>query len=347
MQAIAQAGIEGRLGFPAHTPDDGFGVAMGPDRALFGFDFVFIKLLMTRQIPKQIEMAQALGQRVIVDVDDFYDDLPESNLAHAATDPALNRWQNRDVFRQVIEAADMVTVTTPFLYDYYAARHPNVRMIRNGVLPHQFEYRKPVNRKPVLGWVGGIPWRGGDLQTMRDWLPDFLIEHDLMFHHAGHADRVPGQDNVPSLAELVGIPPERVTTSPLRPLDEYHQMFSFDIGLVPLTDIPFNHAKSNLKGLEYSCAGVPFIAQGLPEYEYLHNTGVGRVAYTSDDWVRHCTKLLDYGTRKREARTNQVIVAREHSIMAREDEWISVLVGDESVAATTGKVPVPPSHALA
>lgn len=145
-----------------------------------------------------------------------------------------------------------------------------------------------------------------------------------MFHHSGHADKVPGMDNVPSLADIVGIPPERYTHSPLQPLDHYHEMFSFDIGLVPLNDIPFNRAKSNLKGLEYACSGIPFVAQGLQEYEALAASGVGRVAYTADDWRRHVTDLLDWSTRKREARENQRIVAEQWSIMARESEWQAV-----------------------
>lgn len=246
MQAMR---IEARLGLPAWTGEDGFGIQSDKNEALFGFDLVVMKLLMDRRLPNQMRMAQALGQKIIVDVDDFYDDLPESNLAHEATDPRLHKFANREHYREIILAADMVTVTTPFLLDYYSRIHPCVRMIRNGVLPDQFNVRKVRDRKPVLGWVGGVPWRGGDLETMREWLPGFLEKHDLMFHHAGHADMVPGSDRpVQPIWELTGIPRERITTSPLRVLDEYHLMFDFDIGLIPLNDIPFNHAKCLYNG---------------------------------------------------------------------------------------------------
>lgn len=323
MQAMR---IEARLGLPAWTGEDGFGIQSDKNEALFGFDLVVMKLLMDRRLPNQMRMAQALGQKIIVDVDDFYDDLPESNLAHEATDPTLHKFANREHYREIILTADMVTVTTPFLLDYYSRIHPCVRMIRNGVLPEQFDVRKVRDRKPVLGWVGGVPWRGGDLETMRGWLPDFLEKHDLMFHHAGHAEMVPGSDRpVQPIWELTGIPRERITTSPLRVLDEYHLMFDFDIGLIPLNDIPFNHAKSCLKGLEYSASGIPFVASALPEYEYLAQCGVGRIAYDPDDWVRHLEALLDYRTRKRDARINLENVRRDHSIMARETEWQAVV----------------------
>lgn len=318
MQAL---GIETRFGYPAWTGEDGFGVMQTSTTAEFGFDIAYLKLLMHKQIPHQIRMAQKLGQRIIVDIDDFYDDLPESNLAFQATDPERYKHSNRDHLRRIIEAADRVTVTTPFLRDYYSRIHPDVVMVRNGILPEQFTVRKVSKHRPVFGWVGGIPWRGGDLETLSSWLPDFLEENDLMFHHSGHADKVPGAGRVPSFAELVGIPEERITTTPLQTIDKYHELFTFDVGLIPLNDIPFNHAKSHLKGLEYSAAGIPFIAQGLPEYEYLRDAGVGRVAHTPDEWWQHATELLEYENRKRDARVNRERVLRSHTIMAREQEW--------------------------
>ena len=126
----------------------------------------------------------------------------------------------------------------------------------------------------------------------------------------------------PYLADVVGLPDERVTYTPQVPIDQYQQLFQwFDIGLVPLSDIPFNHAKSCIKGLEYASAGIPFVAAATPEYEYLASTGVGRVARTPEDWVRNLTELLDYRTRKREAAENRRIVQELHSIQAREPEW--------------------------
>lgn len=323
MQAL---GIDARFGFPAWTGEHGFGVMKTKTVPEFGFDVVVIKLMMQKQVPYQIKAAQKMGQKIVVDVDDFYDDLPESNLAHKATDPTLNRHVNRDHLKRIIEAADRVTVTTPFLLDYYSNLHPDVVMVRNGVLPEQFTAKNVSKARPVFGWVGGIPWRGGDLETLSSWLPDFLEENDLMFHHSGHATSVPGAEVVPSFSDLVGIPEERMSTSPLQTIDKYHELFSFDVGVIPLNDIPFNHAKSFLKGLEYSASNIPFIAQGLPEYQYLNNSGVGRIAHTPDDWWAHATELLSYESRKRDARINRENVLRHHTIMARETDWREALL---------------------
>lgn len=162
-------GQPGKLGRPAFHPSHGFGIKESDTRAVFGFDTVVLKLIMFRWTPRQMLIAQQLGQRIIVDIDDSYDFLPESNRAWEVTHPDNNRVMNRDHYRRVIEQADIVTVSTPFLLEHHRKTHPDVRMIRNGVYPDMFHV-KPQSRKPVIGWVGAIPFRSGDLETLRDWL---------------------------------------------------------------------------------------------------------------------------------------------------------------------------------
>ena len=181
-------GIRADLGFPAWMGDEGYGVATGPDQAMFGYDTVVLKLMMERNTVYQMKIAQALGQRIIVDVDDWYEDLPESNQAFVVTDPANSKISNRDFYKQVIMQADAVVTSTPFLCEQYGNMRDNVIMVRNAVDPNIHVVRKVRDRKPVIGWVGGIPWRGGDLETMREWLPDFLDDNDLMFHHSGQIE---------------------------------------------------------------------------------------------------------------------------------------------------------------
>ena len=53
-------------------------------------------------------------------------------------------------------------------------------------------------------------------------------------------------------------------------IHDYPRMFrNIDIGIAPLSDVPFHHAKSAIKGLEYPAAGVPFIASPSPEAKAL------------------------------------------------------------------------------
>lgn len=306
------------FGPPAFTSEFGFGVRTSKTTAEFGFDVVVLKMMMDRWVPKHMQIAQDLGQRLIVDVDDHYDGLHEDNLAFQATNPDANKVRNREHYRAVIQQADLLTVSTPFLHDYYAPLVGEVVTVRNGINPNQFPKRDVRNRKPVLGWAAAMGWRSNDADTAVPWLGEFLEEHDLMFHHAGH------MENVPAFWERACVPKDRMILTPMRPLYRYHEMLDFDIGVVLLSEIDFNRAKSTIKGLEYAASNIPFVAQGLPEYEKLSLDGVGRVASTPEEWKQHLTDLLDYKTRKREAATQRARVLEKYSINARAAEWVDV-----------------------
>jgi len=216
----------------------------------------------------------------------------------------------------------VVTTSTPFLFDIYSQVRNNVHLIRNCVDPGAMTFREVKNRKPVLGWAGAIPWHGGNVETVRSWLSPFLTDHDLTFHHSG------ATEGGRTFADASLVPAERVSTSPMKPLATYlTESFCFDIGIVPLEDRPFTHAKSALKGLEYAASGIPFVAQATPEYLWLADQGIGRVARTPAEWTQHMTDLLDYKTRRLEAATNFAAVKRDHTIAARADEWRAVLKG--------------------
>jgi hypothetical protein len=310
---------ESAFGLPAWTSDRGFGVRQTKTKAVFGFNVVVLKLIMDRWVPYQIEVAKKLGQKIIVDIDDHYDGLHEDNLAHKLTDPSVNKVSNREHYKKIIELADCVTVTTPFLYEYYKDRVPRVEMVRNAINPDQFlGRRKHSSSGRLLGWAGGMQWRSNDAETAAPWLGELLEEHDLMFHHAGH------MPNAPSFSEAAGIPEDRMLLSPMKPLNEYAQMLDFDIGLVLLSDIPFNQAKSALKGMEYAAAGIPFVAYATEEYKWLAEQGVGRVASTPEEWKRNIEELLDYKTRKREAAIGHQIIMKTQTIQNRAAEWNSI-----------------------
>lgn len=308
------------MGMPKFSMRDGFGVdSMG---GMFGYDIVVLKLLMEKQVARQIKHARKLGQRIIVDVDDYYPGLTPGHVLYDHMVTTEDEARNVETYEQVILAADTITVTTPFLRDYYGELHPDVRVIPNVVEPDLFRTR-PIRQtdRPMLGWFGLTGYRNGDLETLTAWLPDFLEQHQLIFHHSGH------HEGLPSIDKVIGLPRSRVHVHPPVPMSRIWKLFDFDIGLVPLSDIPFNHAKSNLKGLEYTAAGLPFIAQALPEYLRLANEGCGRVALTPEDWWTHATELLDHTTRLRDMERNFPVMTREHTPLTVMDLWREAILG--------------------
>ena len=306
------------FGRPAFDPAHGFMVREeNTATAIKGFTTVSLKLVMDRWTPRQMELAQALGQRIVVDIDDYYDGLTAANAAYDLTHPEKNKRTNRDNYTRVIAQADALTVSTPFLYEYHSQRHPNVTLVRNGYNPAQFTRMKVRPTKPVLGWTGSTRFRNSDLEQLREWLPDFLEKHDLLFRHVGH------DPQGLSFAAVTGIPSKRLQVAPILPVTRYAEAFTFDIGIVPLNDIPFNHAKSNIKGLEYAAAGIPFVASDMPEYRRLHDDGIGLLATTPEEWEQQLEWMLDYDNRKYAAAV-QAKRLEEWSIHARAAEWNTV-----------------------
>jgi glycosyltransferase involved in cell wall biosynthesis len=286
---------------------------------LSGWDVTVLKLMMNSQTAPMIRVMQDLGRRVVVDVDDFHYGLEESNIASRSTNPHANPEANRAFFEQGIRQADTVVVSTQFLAEFYSRRCRDVRIVRNAIDVERFT---PVAEgDPVIGWVGGTLWRSGDIEILRDWLPDFVKDHKVLVHHSGH---IPGDGN--HFGVRAGV--KKVRTEPMCLLKDYpSKMFKMNIGLVPLNRVPFSEAKSNLKGLEYAASGIPFIATPTEEYRLLAEAGVGRLATTPDEWRDHAVELLDPVVRAAEGARIRSIVEQDWNIESKGEEWATAILG--------------------
>ena len=322
MEFIREFGWEtdqGLLGFDANR---GFGIQtsqFAPALAHYGYSVVVLKLIMQKQILHDIPAAQALGQKVVIDMDDFFVELPKSNLAYETTDPLTHPDSNREIYEKSLYLADALIVSTQFLYDYYSSRRSNVFLVRNSIDLSKFSRRKDSGSwQPKIGWAGMTPWRGGDLETI-PWLKGFLTEHKLKFHHSGHSPEMP------RIHEMIGLDDNQVTVSEQYPVTGISNLYQqFDVGIVPLATHDFNKCKSYLKGLEMAACGVPFVAQALPEYEFFANAGVGRVAYDAEDWMAHLEDLMSPKVRKEESDRQYEIVKNNFTFEQTKHEWAAV-----------------------
>jgi hypothetical protein len=65
------------------------------------------------------------------------------------------------------------------------------------------------------------------------------------------------------------------------------------------------------------------VASALPEYEYLSECGIGRVAKTSKQWIASFDELLDETMRQDESILNREILDEYFTIEANAQNWIS------------------------
>lgn len=311
-------GVPGQMiGKPAWTAEHGFGLVIPGGKARIGFSSVMLKLLWNRSLAHQISCARDVGQHVVVDIDDLYEDLDERNVASEAI-----TLQKRASYEAAVMAANTVTVSSQYLYDIYSKRHPDVRLIRNAIDLAPYQPRRQA-RMVTIGWGGATPWRSGDIETLSPWFAPFVRTRGLLVHHVGHID------GAVTFAELAGLDPDTVSTSKMVNIYDYPGAIarSMDIGVVPLNDIPFNRAKSFLKGMEYTAAGIPFVAQGLHEYRLLAEDGIGYVAGTPGEWMDALSSLIALSPQRRERLVSgwrKALVAR-HDYTLRAAEWRDAL----------------------
>lgn len=287
-------------GLLIHSEGKGFGIAGWDKRSHYDCDIIVLQRLMFGKLIDKLDDRKKFGQIIINDVDDWYWGLHQENHAYKLTHPDFNKDENIDHYKKIIEICDGVVVSTPFLKERFEQEFDcrRVDLVENGVTMSDFRIRYHKSRKPKVGWVGSTSHRSGDLEL----LEGVLDQGNFKVHHSGHVN------GAVSFAQKVGLPDAKVSLSPMHHPQHYARLsFEFDIGLAPIVDIPFNRAKSWIKAIEYTAAGIPVVMSDVSEYRRLHDEyGIGRLASTREEWISHITELCDFKTREVEARENRL-----------------------------------------
>ena len=264
--------------------------------------------------------AVASGQKIVNDVDDYFWTESNTNLGLQAA--KTNDWFNRDNYLKMITAGSATVCSTSMLARALE-RKSDTFICRNAIDIESWKVNDPGDDALMIGWVGGVSWRANDLAILQPVLPKFLVERDLAFYHGGDSPAM----HVDRAWDQIGIDMDRtpVATLPLCPITEYPQLWEHvSIALVPLEDCSFNRAKSWLKSLEASAAGVPYISTDLPEQrKFVEDGGAGRLAKKPWEWKRHLMELQDPGVRREEGRKNR-LHAQQHDISLRWHQWDNV-----------------------
>jgi len=273
----------------------GFSIMDFDGRVHMNCGIIVLQRLMFGDLVEKIDFVKRMKVRplIINDLDDWYWGLSPDNAAYSLVQPTLNPNENIDHYEQILRMSDVITVSTPFLYNKMRnwLKHPNVVLVENGVSVAHFKRRAVRTRKPVVGWVGSTSHRSRDLEE----LSGLFGKGDLL-HHSGH------NHGAPLFQERINSNGAKVTLSPMYPPREYaRKAFDFDIGIAPLSDSDFNKAKSWIKVIEYAAAGIPAVASAAPEYVRLRDEyGIGRIATSLSEWREHLDDLADVGVRKAE-----------------------------------------------
>lgn len=269
--------------------------------------------------PQQLEFVKWLRKladqnnfRLIYEIDDicFAEDIPDYNKYKTAfTDPAI-----RKSAQEMMAMCDEITVTCPFMRDYYREKtgNKNVTVVPNFMPKFWLDRFHNANRtmesydrnkkKPRILYAGS----GAHFDVEQ------RVKFKDDFHHVNEVIRKTvdkyqwvflGAHPLPIL-DLVRS--GKVEFHPWKKLYEYGQgLYDLNVNMIvaPLQDNTFNRAKSDLKYIEACALGLPIACQDMCTYENApikFKTGdemINQIEYTLQDRKRYkalCKKGRQY-----------------------------------------------------
>lgn len=243
-------------------------------------DVVVLQRPLRRVMAEAIEVLQAKGVRVVVEIDDDFATIHPANPAFTGTHPRNDPDHNWNHLAHACRVADLVTVSTPALARRYGA-HGRVAVLPNYVPQRYLTIPRHQGALSVI-WSGNIANHPDDLQQVGNGVAQAVTA-------TGAELRVVGSGK--GVCHRLGL--ERGVACGWVPLDMYPgALAQATVGIVPLARTAFNEAKSWLKGLEMASVGVPFVASPTGPYRALHAAGIGLLAERPRDWRRLVTRLL-------------------------------------------------------
>ena len=217
-----------------------------------------------------LDLLRENGARVVAEVDDLFEDLPEGNSALLAW-----RGKRRDKYLALLKGADRVVSSTPFL----AERHGGLvapNFIDSGQWIHPNRPTKDLDECVILCPAG--TGRVGDYLSQAEAFQAVLeLEHVKMVF----------MGTFPEWA--LRYPAGKVVWCRWTPIETYTKMMRWiapDIIVSPMEHNDFNLAKSNLKYLEAGACRAAFVGERWGEYERTVTHGeTGLLASTPAEWA--------------------------------------------------------------
>jgi glycosyltransferase involved in cell wall biosynthesis len=241
------------------------------------------------------------NQNVVYDVDDA------TYLRPSFTpDTMFQKLRRFDKVADVVRRVRWVSAATEPIAAWARAFNPRVQVVPMAVdlTLYRSVRRPPKTSSPVvIGWAGtagGLRY----LEALGPVLRQLADQHPILVRVISGGYR--------SVC-LPGVP---LDARPWRAETQLEDIASFDIGLVPLDDTPFERAKFPAKLLQYMALGVPSLSTAIGTVtDIIRDGDNGLLATASEEWADGLMRLIgDAALRQRLAQAGEQTVEARFTI---------------------------------
>lgn len=266
---------------------------------------------------KVVQIARQSSRPIIWEIDDLLFELPpehpdrQNRLFIEALLPML----------EVLLEADLVTVSSPGLREYFMQIRENVVLLPNFLDDQIWTLRSPsisTNPPLTIGYMGGHSHKP-DIEIILPVINELLARFPNRLHFVFW-----GKDLLNSLEynEVITHVPIDMPSYP--EFVQFFQTVSVDIFIAPLRDSHFNRCKSGIKFLEYSALGVPGVYSNLDPYALVVTQGYdGFLATTTEEWINYLIQLIENPSlRETMGRNAQNTIKEKWLLSNNADLWL-------------------------
>jgi glycosyltransferase involved in cell wall biosynthesis len=180
---------------------------------------------------------------------------------------------------------------------------------------NRYQIKEKTGESFKIGWIGS-PVTAPYLGLIRHALDEVLRETGARLVLVGAGD----QDPLPGMAK------DALSWSEQ---SEVAHIQSFDVGIMPLLDGPFERGKSGYKLIQYMACGLPVVASPVGANKRIVEQGEnGFLASNDTEWVEALTMLSrDAGKRSALGKAGRKKVEQEYSLQVAAPRLMGILTG--------------------
>ncbi|MDC3382720.1 glycosyltransferase family 4 protein [Candidatus Pelagibacter sp.] len=245
---------------------------------IFRYDLIWIEKEIFPYFPALFErILKLVGKAYIVDYDDaiFHNyDLSKKYL--------IKKFLDRKIYR-VMKNAECVIVGNKYLAKYAESTRSLIRIIPTVVDSSIYIPKKKfLNKSPVIGWIGSRSTQKY-LNNIYDPLKSICNLFDVRLLLIGATSEIASK-----FSDL------KVDLVQWNEAEEISLIRNMDIGIMPLSDGPWEKGKCGYKLIQYMACAVPVIASPVGiNIEIITKNNCGLLADSNEEWKNAFKRLLN------------------------------------------------------